>query len=319
MNHIGLNGVLAVFSVIVVAALVACSGESSCTVETKLLEDESAGTSSSVEKLPSSSSRLPESSSSSISSSFSSSSATPSSDSESANCKGVVFDSKKQICDGRDKKVYKIATIGNQVWMAENLNFDYKLGGNSYGAFCYDDDSDNCSKYGRLYTWAAAMDSAGLYSEAGKGCGYNVDGYADGVETCVKSRPVRGACPAGWHMPTIVEWEALLKKVESGLALKTKTGWNDASAGKSGNGTDEYGFGALPAGFRFGPDDVSEEDIQNGESPYDGILKSADFWSSTEDDETSASTVSVYNDKEYVDINVGFYENYAFAVRCVKD
>ncbi|MBR6378837.1 MAG: hypothetical protein IKS02_02560 [Fibrobacter sp.] len=236
MNHIGLNGVLAVFSVIVVAALVACSGESSCTVETKLLEDESAGTSSSLEKLSSCSSLLLKSSSSS------SSSVTSSSDSESANCKGVDFDSNKQVCDGRDKKVYKIATIGNQVWMAENMNLDYKLGEDSYGTFCYDDDSDNCSKYGRLYTWAAAMDSA------------------------------------GWHIPTIVEWETLLTKVGSGLVLKSKTGWKDVAAGKSGSGTDEYGFSALPAGFRFGPDDVSEEDIQNGESPYDGILKSADFW-----------------------------------------
>ena len=315
MNHIGLNGVLAVFSLVVIVALVACGGESSCTVEMKLLEDESANTSSSLEKLSSCSSLLPKSSSSS----FSSSSVTSSSDSESANCKGVDFDSNKQVCDGRDKKVYKIATIGNQVWMAENMNLDYKLGEDSYGTFCYDDDSDNCSKYGRLYTWAAAMDSAGLYSETGKGCGYNVDGYADGVETCVKSHPVRGVCPAGWHIPTIVEWETLLTKVGSGLALKSKTGWKDAAAGKSGSGTDEYGFGALPAGFRFGPDDVSEEDIQNGESPYDGILKSVDFWSSTEDDETSASTISIYNDKEYIDINVGFYKNYAFAVRCVKD
>lgn len=52
--------------------------------------------------------------------------------------------------------------------MAENLNYDYNHG--TAKSVCYKN-SSQC-EYGRLYTWAAAMDSAAVFSETGVGFGY---------------------------------------------------------------------------------------------------------------------------------------------------
>lgn len=115
--------------------------------------------------------------------------------------------------DTRDNHTYKWVKIGKQKWMAENLN--YNIG----DSWCYDNNSSNCSKYGRLYTWETA----------------------------------KKACPDGWHLPTDIEWKELVDFIASdgysakeGTALKSTSGWNS-----DGNGTDNYDFTALPGGFRF--------------------------------------------------------------------
>ena len=91
--------------------------------------------------------------------------------------------------------------------MAENLNYE------TDNSFCYN--SANCSKYGRLYTWAAAT----------------------------------AACPQGWHLPTQLEWDTLFTEVggssTAGTKLKSTSGWYN-----TGNGKDAFGFSALPAGLR---------------------------------------------------------------------
>lgn len=112
------------------------------------------------------------------------------------------------IKDPRDGQIYKTVIIGSQTWMAENLN--YKVENSS----CYQNADSNCTKFGRLYTWYAAMQ----------------------------------ACPAGFHLPTKAEFDTLIATVvEGGLMdiagkiLKSTSGWL-----YGGNGIDSYGFSAIP-------------------------------------------------------------------------
>jgi len=118
---------------------------------------------------------------------------------------------KNTFTDTRDGKIYKITKIGEQVWMAENLNYEAE------GNRCYNDSTAYCGKYGRLYNWKTAMK----------------------------------VCPSGWHLPTNKELDLLMATVggkkTAGKYLKATNGWNDY--GKiSGNGEDKFGFSAMPGG-----------------------------------------------------------------------
>jgi uncharacterized protein (TIGR02145 family) len=114
--------------------------------------------------------------------------------------------SEGEFVDSRDGKKYRSVKIGNQTWMAENLN--YAIGNSS----CYENKEENCEKCGRLYDWKTAMK----------------------------------ACSAGWHLPTDEEWinlENTAGGIEvAGGILKSKNGWSSIRDGSPGNGTDKYGF-----------------------------------------------------------------------------
>jgi len=131
---------------------------------------------------------------------------------------------------GNDIENYKTKQIGNQVWMAENLDYDVE------GSRCYNDAPANCTKYGRLYDWATAMEWPP------DSCKY---------KPCSVGAKHRGICPKGWHIPSNADWDELIKTVggesTAGKKLKATSGWNGG-----GNGTDEYGFSALPGGIYDG-------------------------------------------------------------------
>ena len=104
------------------------------------------------------------------------------------------------IIDWRNRRKYDIVEFGKDMWMAENLDFDYSIDGRSYGnSVCTNEEcpAEYRDLIGRFYTWAAAMDSAGLYSTGGVGCGNLVD--------CNPDKVVRGICPEGWHLPSSSE------------------------------------------------------------------------------------------------------------------
>ena len=141
------------------------------------------------------------------------------------------------LIDERDGHTYKTVEIGEQVWMAENLNYDYQT--EITHSLCYQDLEENCTKFGRLYPFAAAIDSAGLFSDGGLGCGHADDARSD---NCTLKDSPRGVCPEGWHLPSKNEWEQLLTTV--GGAVKAATVLRTAD----GIGTDDYGFNIIRTG-----------------------------------------------------------------------
>ena len=206
-------------------------------------------------------------------------------------CKGVNYG---DVLDMRDRHVYKTVKIGNQVWLAENLNYEYKIKPygrdqyERYGNFC---DIDSCKSHGRFYTWAAAMDSAAIFTDAGRGCGYDFK--------CVTIGTVRGVCPEGWHLPDEKEWK-VLDSVMGGdpLAMQAK-GFMDWSRAK-----DTYGFSALPAGW-----------FENGEFPLeDGV---AYWWKSESNSEAYACSWELSEDSSHG--NGCQVKNRGHSVRCVQD
>jgi len=124
------------------------------------------------------------------------------------------------LTDSRDGKVYKTVTIGEQIWLAENLAFAPSSG--NYWA--YDNDDANVGTYGYLYDWQTALN----------------------------------VCPTGWHLPSDAEWTELTEYLDgqavSGGKLKA-TGTIEAGTGlwyaPNTGATNETGFSALPGGRRF--------------------------------------------------------------------
>ncbi|MBA4313052.1 MAG: hypothetical protein C0417_10530 [Chlorobiaceae bacterium] len=180
----------------------------------------------------------------------------------------------------------KEVKIGEQIWMAENLNVDHFRNGDSIpevsdpdewaklttGAWCYyENDPENGKKYGKLYNWYAVNDP-------------------------------RGLAPESWHIPSEHEFAILEIAVD-----------NDADALKAigegiddGSGTNTSGFSALLSGNRF---DYGRF-YNLGFDTY--------FWGSTEDDhEINYMCLSYYGSNIYV-LN-DYYEAYGLSVRCVKD
>lgn len=285
------------------------SSSSSCKTQSSSSEK---GVSSTAEE--SSSSHVDEASSSSdynevASSDVSSSSVLYSSAVEVVDADGVI---KGTVKDERDGRVYKIVKIGDMVWMAENLNYAYlaKTKMLDSSSVCFDNLSSNCEKYGRLYLWSAAMDSSAVFTSRGKGCGYK--------KICRPDGTIRGVCPEGWHLPSHYEFEKLInhidpsfgyfhtgdaKSLTAGVSLKSRSEWyND------GNGTDEYGFTALPTGSASNWSSIifSEE------------VDFAGFWSSGEYNSVYGYDLFLKEEFDYAMLSGD--NKYDFkSIRCVMD
>lgn len=188
-----------------------------------------------------------------------------------------------QFTDSRDNQSYKYVKIGTQTWMAQNLNY---AGTASSTGVCYSNLTSNCSKYGRLYTWSVVM--AGSSSSTSSPSG------------------VQGICPSGWHVPSNTEWGTLIAKVGSDSAcskLSSTSGWSSSSGS---NGTDLYGFDALPAGAYLAT------------GSFSNVGSEALFWSSSGYDASYAlSRTFTINDAGVVQY-YGLKAN-GFSLRCVMN
>jgi len=176
----------------------------------------------------------------------------------------------RELLDVRDGQTYKAVKIGDQWWIAQNLN--YEMGGSWCGGGRGDlINGGDCSKYGRIYSWVAAV----------------------------------AACPEGWHLPDTTEWKKLFGAVGgidiAAKILKSQTGWSN------GDGTDAYGFSALPAGCMWGHD---------GRYRHEGVA--AYFWSAIEGDSDDVRSILI--DKSF---DEGYLQNADMdsflSVRCIKD
>ena len=237
-------------------------------------------------------------------------------------CNGKPYDPKKQYClevtrdgsdiysvealltDARDEEhvqVYKTVEICNnetstcQTWMAENLNYSVNPGTQSWCGGGSGATEGDCSVYGRLYTWAAAV-------------GKSEDECGDGKTCNLPSGDIRGVCPEGWHLPSKDEWETLFTAVggssKAGTALKSQTGWYSQTGDVADR--DANGFSALPAGYRLS----------------DGYFRNAGnfafFWSASENGSYYAYHMNLYYDDEgaYLgDLN----KYYGYSVRCLQN
>jgi len=187
-----------------------------------------------------------------------------------------------------DGNTYNTVQIGAQCWMKENLKTTkYNTGENlpigstwgEYGAMCYyEDDVNNAVIYGALYNQYAVI--------------------------------TKKLCPEGWKIPDDKEWEQLtnyLGESNAGYKMKTEYGWNDDWYYGNGNGTNESGFSALPAGTRYSW--LSDK--------FSGKGTETQFWSSSTD-WTYIYTWSLSNSSSGLGFNWGIH-NSAFSIRCIKD
>jgi len=209
--------------------------------------------------------------------------------------KATTFKYAGYFTDERDGQRYRMVTIGAQTWMAENLNYLTES-----GSVCYENNLENCAKYGRLYDWSA----------------------------------VKEACPVGWHLPRIAEWDAMFRYVDSksggngketefgdityyqsntaGRYLKATNGWNDYNS-VSGNGTDAFDFAALPGGYGYLNDETFYE---AGNYGY--------WWSTYENYITESAYYRLLDrraDYESIGhiISSGYVTNNMYSVRCVRN
>jgi len=212
---------------------------------------------------------------------------------------GGSYDSDK----GNDIANYKTKKIGSQTWMAENLNYNVE------GSKCFGEGSSmvvigytgvmpiygtlsnvqikaNCAKYGRLYDYETA----------------------------------NTVCPSGWHLPSSDEFTTLIDFVggseTAGTKLKAKNGWNFSWQGNpiNGNGTDSYGFSALPGGSGI------EGGIEFGGLGGISITKGF-WWSATENNASTACALFIdYNENaDECNSSLGTLKSALLSVRCVKD
>lgn len=197
-----------------------------------------------------------------------------------------------------DGNEYSIVRIGGQKWFGQNLMTTHLNDGtpidNPTGqtdwdnmeysekpAWCwYDNDPELGKKYGALYNWHAAHSPK--------------------------------ICPEGWHVPTVEEWNELINYLGDGggTKLKAKEGWHDVDGVTKPEyqGTDDYGFTALPTGNRR---------YQTG---FDRIDMYGEWWSATAHENTSSSAYLFYVYARYSDVKSIYHlKETGHGIRCLKD
>ena len=184
--------------------------------------------------------------------------------------------------DERDHQKYKYVKIGSLYWMSQSLNYSDSVNTKSLTegrSFCYNDNPSNCDVAGRLYTWGAAIDSIKVVADSG---GWRLCGLYAKKCALQDNSIIQGICPEGWRLPNVSDWSGLISTVKKDKVkdkalsvaewLRAKVGWDVDEY--SVNGSDTYGFSAIPGGDR---------DNNYGGDGYDGLHDIVSFWSASPD------------------------------------
>ena len=191
---------------------------------------------------------------------------------------------------------YNVIRIGEQCWMAENLNVGTYVDSIDTGLthsdvsdnsiiekYCYDNDTNNCDTYGGLYDWDEMM------------------GYVETAGT-------QGICPSGWHIPTDAEQyelENYLKDDGETCDASRTNVWDCATTGTKLKSGGSSGFGALLAGNR------------NYTGSFNNLTSHGHFWSSSVSG-SNAWRRYLNSTESRVHRNAND-QAHGFSVRCLKD
>jgi uncharacterized protein (TIGR02145 family) len=240
---------------------------------------------------------------------------------------GIMY--KEEFCDERDDHEYVYVEIGDQTWMAQNLNYvveDTIIEGSTViRSRCYNDEEANCIIYGRLYDWATAM-------------GFDQECNANNCASQIQS-PHRGICPKGWHIPVGTSgksgWTPLDNFIknnnsttQAGNVLKANASVFWPYEWTSGTGmyeppdpelSDKYGFSALPAGAYVM--------VTTGAMPTKGYLHlgiRTSWWYAQQQNNNGGSNTSAWvkflqNTREDAPGASALSKTNFFSVRCIKD
>lgn len=201
-----------------------------------------------------------------------------------------------KLVDYRDGNEYGVAKINGFYWMTENLRYAdsssmENLKGNSW---CHEDDK-KCSKFGRLYSWTAAMDIDKKY-----------------LSSKYASSEIQGICPPGWKLPTQMDWYNLNSYVESqnggegsGTSLKSLETWNKSDSANAP--TNRFGFNAVASGRR-----------NNDGKTFLSTGRIALFWTSENKDDGTAYGFQLRHEINALE-NGFFYKDHGLSVRCVAN
>jgi uncharacterized protein (TIGR02145 family) len=188
--------------------------------------------------------------------------------------------------------------IGNQIWIAENLNVknfrngdvipfvesddDWEEASNNGKPACcyYENSSNNGLKYGMLYNWFALADP-------------------------------RIIAPVGMIIPSINDWKVLINNVGgsvgNGVKLKSVDDWEKNDKYKFAIGTNEFNFFGLPSGIR------------SYDGLFDGLKLNCHWWCMTEDESDNEKSKSISLDSHLSNITESIqYKGSGFSIRCLK-
>lgn len=211
-----------------------------------------------------------------------------------ATCSVKVFDATSAFTDSRDDNVYSFVTIGEQVWMSENLKYLPSVVGRTT------DSNNDPYHYVSGYNGTDASEAKATSNYETYGVLYNWPAATN-------------ACPSGWHLPSDAEWTQLTTYLggEGGAGARLKatgtvqegTGlWNSPNTGAS----NQVGFTALPGGNR------------NAGDTFFDLGNAAYWWTATESSSTNAWRRAVYRDQWHVNRN-GIAKEIGLSIRCVRD